>query len=149
MVRLGNPKLFYVAAPEFKLRGRPLIRVPGSASRCPRACSGLAGASPSVAAERYLETFQICASCSMIEQESDEAGYCNRLPMARQACYETAAAISAMLVWTRPGHPLALPQRHRVRAVPVPALGAAALVAVVGLPAGPRELMAGHTRNRA
>ena len=119
----------------FNFAGRPMIRVPG--------------ASPPVAGERYLEAFQICARCRMIEQESDGADNSTRVPTARQACYETAAAISAMLVWALPGRPLALPLRHRVRAVPVPALGAAALVAAAGLPAGLQGLMAGHTRTRA
>jgi hypothetical protein len=44
-------------------------------------------------------------------------------------CNETGAAISAMLVWALPGRSLALPLRHRVRAMPMPALGPAALVA--------------------
>ena len=110
----------------FNFAGLPMIRVPG--------------AGPPAAGERYLEAFQICARCRMIEQESDEADNSTRVPTARQACYETAAAISALLVWALPGRPLALPLRHRVRAVPVPALGAA-LVAAAGLPAGLRGLI--------
>jgi hypothetical protein len=65
----------------------------------------------------------------MIEQESNEADNSSRVPTVRQACNETAAAISAMLVWALPGRSLALPLRHRVRAMRMPALGPAALVA--------------------
>ncbi len=65
----------------------------------------------------------------MIEQESNEADNFSRVPTVRQACNETAAAISAMLVWALPGRPLALPLRHRVRAMRMPALGPAVLVA--------------------
>lgn len=46
-----------------------------------------------------------------------------------------------MLVRTLSGRPLALPLRHRVRAVWMPTLGSAALVATAVLPARPRELI--------
>lgn len=59
---------------------------------------------------------------------------------APQAGYETAAAISAMLVRSLPGRPLALPLRDRVRAMRVQAMGTATLVAAAGLPAAPPGL---------
>lgn len=46
-----------------------------------------------------------------------------------------------MLVRTLSGRPLALPLWHRVRAVWMPTLGSAALVATAVLPARPRELI--------
>lgn len=91
--------------------------------------------------ERYLELFQFCVRCSMIEQESHGADNPSRVPTARQACYESVAASTAMLVRTLSGRPLALPLWHRVRAVWMPTLGSAAPVATAVLPARPRELI--------
>lgn len=87
------------------------------------------GHSPPAAGEPGADPFQICVHCSMIEQESYEEDNSSRVPTVRQAGNETAAAIIAVLVWALPGRSLALPLRHRVRAVRMPALGPAALVA--------------------
>lgn len=65
----------------------------------------------------------------MIEQESHEADNPSRVPSARQARYESVAASTAMLVRALSGRPLALPLWHRVRAVWMPTLGSAPLVA--------------------
>jgi hypothetical protein len=85
------------------------------------------------------EVFRICVPCSMIEQETHEADNSSRVPTGRPACYESVAAIAAMLVRALSGGSLALPLRHRVWAVRMPALGSAALVAtaVLGLGRGP------------
>ena len=80
----------------------------------------------------------------MIEQESHEADNPSRVPTARQARYESVAASTAMLVRALPGRALALPLWHRVRAVWMPTLGSAALVATAVLPARPRELICNY-----